>query len=215
MHIEFLVEDSSGKIALQGLIPKIIDAGFEFRIHAYKGVGRLPQGLRNTTDPGKRILLDNLPRLLRGYGQTYAASGFPNCVVVVCDLDDKSRSQFLQELVQVANECNPLLPAYFFFAIEECEAWYLGDITAIRSAYPHARKKVLDGYEQDSICGTWEVLSDAISKGGSQGLKKGGRHVIGTEKHRWAMEIPPYMDVELNRSPSFVDFRDGLRKLVL
>ncbi len=135
--------------------------------------------------------------------------------MVVCDLDDKSRSQFLQELVQVANECNPLLPAYFFFAIEECEAWYLGDITAIRSAYPHARKKVLDGYEQDSICGTWEVLADAISKGGSQGLKKGGRHVIGSEKYKWAKEIPPYMDVEGNRSPSFVDFRDGLRKLVL
>lgn len=213
MHIEFLVEDSSGKVALQTLIPKIVDAGLEFRIHSYKGVGRLPQGLRGSTDPCKRILLDNLPRLLRGFGETYASSGFPDCVVVVCDLDDKSKSQFLQELVQVANQCNPLLPAHFFFAIEEGEAWYLGDLTAIRSAYPHAKKGILDGYEQDSICGTWEVLADAITKGGSKALKKGGWHVIGAEKHKWAEEIPRYMDIEANRSPSFVEFRDGLRNL--
>lgn len=214
MHIEFLVEDSSGKTALQTLIPKIIDAGLEFRIHSYKGVGRLPQGLRDSTDPGKRILLDNLPRLLRGYGQAYAESGFPSCVVVVCDLDDKSKSQFLQQLAQVASECNPLLPAHFFFAIEECEAWYLGDLTAIRSAYPQAKKSILEGYKQDSICGTWEVLADAVTKGGSKGLRKGGWHSIGAEKHKWAMEIPCYMDIEVNRSPSFAEFRDGLRNLV-
>jgi hypothetical protein len=213
MYIEVLVEDSSGRNALQELIPRIVDGRVGFRIHAYKGLGRLPKGLQSTSDPGKRILLDNLPRLLRGYSATHAASGFPNCVLVVCDLDDKDKSRFLQELEQVANEYHSLLPTYFFFAIEEGEAWYLGDTKAIKSAYPNAKKNILEGYQQDSICGTWELLADAISKGGSKGLKKGGWHVIGAEKHKWAMEIPPHMDIEVNLSPSFVEFRDGLRKL--
>ena len=50
------MEDVSGKRALEVLIPKIIGAGQSFRIHAYKGIGRIPKG--------KRILLNNLPYLI-------------------------------------------------------------------------------------------------------------------------------------------------------
>jgi hypothetical protein len=39
MHFEILIEDISGKTALEILVPKIIDVEqHTFRIHAYKGM---------------------------------------------------------------------------------------------------------------------------------------------------------------------------------
>ena len=53
MHFEILVEDSSGKKALDILIPKIIDmnAGHTFRVHSYKGSGHIPRDLQSVSDP--------------------------------------------------------------------------------------------------------------------------------------------------------------------
>ncbi|QHG19998.1 hypothetical protein GJB62_14990 [Nostoc sp. ATCC 53789] len=74
MHFEILVEDISGKIALEILVPKIINTEqHTFNIHHYKGIGRIPKNLTSTSDPKKRILLDQLPRLIQGYGKTLGA----------------------------------------------------------------------------------------------------------------------------------------------
>jgi hypothetical protein len=74
MHFEILVEDMSGKIALDILIPKIIDIKeHTFKVHSYKGIGRIPKGLKSASDTKKRILLDRLPRLVQGYGNTFAS----------------------------------------------------------------------------------------------------------------------------------------------
>ena len=59
MHIEILVEDRSGQALLECLMPRF--EGITYRIHAYRGVGKLPRGLRPGTDAAKRILLDQLP----------------------------------------------------------------------------------------------------------------------------------------------------------
>ena len=103
--------------------------------------------------------------------------------------------------------------ARFCLAIEEGEAWLLGDLAAIRAAYPHAKTSVLNGYVNDSICGTWECLADAVYRGGAAALKKKGRHAVGREKSAWAENIPPHMNVEKNNSPSFAYFREKLREL--
>ena len=50
MHFEILVEDRSGKAALDILIPKIINANHSFKVRAYKGVGRIPKNLKSSTD---------------------------------------------------------------------------------------------------------------------------------------------------------------------
>ena len=101
MHFEILVEDQSGKKALDILVPKLVDAEDTFDIKAYKGIGRIPKGLVGRTDPRKRILLDQVPRLLRGYGRTHA--GYPaeyeTAVVVVCDLDDRCMKAFRGDLL--------------------------------------------------------------------------------------------------------------------
>jgi hypothetical protein len=92
MHVELLVEDLSGKKTLEILVPEILGDQDTFRVHAYKGIGRIPKNMRDATDPSKRILLTNLPKLLKGYGRTF--EGYPKdyraSVVLVCDLDDKN-----------------------------------------------------------------------------------------------------------------------------
>ena len=77
MHFEILVEDQSGKRALDTLIPKIIGAQDTFRVIGYKGSGRVPPNLTPKTNAVQRILLDQLPKLLRGYGQTFRQLSCP------------------------------------------------------------------------------------------------------------------------------------------
>ena len=71
----------------------------------------------------------------------------------------------------------------------------------------------LSKYRNDSICGTWETLADAVYPGGGNALAAKGYPVIGAEKSKWALAIAPFMDVDTNQSPSFQYFRDKLRAL--
>jgi len=212
MHIEVLVEDSSGAKLLDTLLPTLVGpwgAPHFWRIHAYKGIGRLPAGLSANSDPAKRALLNQLPRLLAAYGKTHGI----DAVVVVLDSDRRNCKAFLAELKALLNRCRPAPNTLFRLAIEEMEAWFLGDRTALLAAYPRAKKDVLDRYEQDSICGTWELLADAVYPGGSLAVKKAGWPLPGNIKHEWAENIGPHMDIARNLSPSFCRFRDGLQHL--
>jgi hypothetical protein len=213
MHIEVLVEDSSGKRLLEGLMPQFVGPYGEihtWRLHSYKGVGRIPQNLNAVGDPAKRILLDQLPRLLRGYGKTPGV----DAVVVIVDTDRRNCVEFLQELTEMSRACNSGIRTLFRLAVEEIEAWYLGDREALLAAYPRANKQAIAGYNQDSICGTWELLADAVYPGGSEEIKKVGWPLPGQIKHEWAEKIGPHMDPARNVSPSFRKLRNGLMRLV-
>lgn len=215
MHFEILAEDRSGKKFLDILTPKIVGRPHSFRVIAYKGLGRVPKNLTAAPDASNRQLLVNLPKLLRGYGETYAGypEDYPAAVIVVCDLDDKCLKAFLRQLYEILNECNPKPLARFCIAIEEGEAWLLGDIPAIKSAYPKAKDKMLKAYENDSVCGTWECLANAVYPGGEEALAKKGWQGVGREKSIWAEKIAPRMDVESNKSPSFRYFKNTLQRL--
>lgn len=213
MHIEVLVEDSSGEKLLAQLLPHILGEQGEphtWRLKAYKGIGRIPPGLTAKADPAKRILLDQLPRLLQGYGRTPGI----DAVVVVLDTDRRDCKAFLQELQSVAKQCDPAPNTMFRLAIEEMEAWYFGDRTALLNAFPRAKREVLDRYVQDSVCGTWELLADAVYAGGAAAIKKAGWPLSGQIKHEWAEKIGPFMNLRQNASPSFGKFRDGLASLI-
>ena len=216
MHIEVLVEDKSGSIALDCIMEKILGSNgsvHSWRTIPYRGLGHIPKNLRGASDPSKRNLLEQLPRLLRGYGRSLDKIGLPAAVVVVVDLDGRDCLTFKQELLDVLNACNPPPRALFRIAIEESEAWLLGDRDAVKAAYPGAKDSVLNGYELDSICGTWEVLADAIHPGGSARLKKSSYPATGRAKCEWAKNIAPHLDVDRNRSRSFQVFRDGVKAL--
>lgn len=213
MHIEVLVEDRSGAALVGALLPQVIGPQGDphtWRLHPYKGIGRLPAKLGAKADPAKRALLDQLPRLLSGYGKTPGI----NAVVVVLDNDRRSCTAFLRELKSLLARCEPAPRTLFRLAIEEMEAWFLGDRQALLAAYPRAKKQVLARYEQDALCGTWELLADAVHPGGHAAIRAAGWPLPGQIKLEWAQRIASHMDVERNVSPSLCKFRDGIRRLV-
>jgi hypothetical protein len=212
MHLEVLVEDVSGAKLIEAVLPKIIgDYGITntWRVHPYRGIGRLPAGLSSKTDPSKRALLDHLPRLLCGYGRTPGI----DAVLVILDSDRRDPITFLAELENILEHCQAPPVTQFHLAIEEMEAWMLGDRAALLTAYPRAKKDVLNRYRQDSICGTWETLADALYPGGSAAVQKAGWPLPGQIKNEWVELVSPLLNVEVNTSPSFCKFRDLLREL--
>lgn len=217
MHFEILVEDQSGKAALDHIVPKIIGEMHTYCVHSYKGIGRIPKDMLDTKEASKRILLDNLPKLLKGYGKTFVQypPGYRASVILVCDLDDKCLKAFRRELFGILDACDPAPETRFCIAIEEGEAWFLGDLNAIKIAYPRAKDDVLNSYVNDSICGTWEKLADAVYPGGSRKLASKGGKAVGGEKSRWAENIASQMDVMNNSSPSFQYFRNKLQSLTM
>ncbi len=213
MHFEILIEDLSGKKALQILIPKIVGARHTFSIYPYKGIGHLPIKSQNPTTANTGHLLDDLPKQLRAYGKSYANDP-TKVVIVVCDLDKRCLKTFRKELFSVLNACNLKPETRFCIAIEEGEAWLLGNIPAIKKAFLKAIDNVLNSYQNDSICGTWELLADAIYAGGAKSLQKKTWRARGKVKSVWAQKITPYMNVDKNASPSFCYFRDKIRELI-
>lgn len=214
MHFEVLVEDTSGKLALESIFPLLLGQQGEahtWRVISYKGIGRLPRGLKSGADARSRQLLDQLPRLLQGYGRSLDND---SAVIVVLDSDRKDCRELKTELLKLLARCSVRPRTLFRIAIEELEAWFLGDRDALLTAYPQAKCDVLERYVQDSICGTWEVLADAIHPGGSEALLREGWPAPGKAKCEWAKMIAPLMEMDANASPSFQAFRDGVRRLV-
>ena len=212
MHIEVLVEDSSGAALMTHLMPKLLNGTAErhaWRIHDFKGIGRIPKNLTATTDVRVKTLLDKLPRMLEGYGK----SGY-EAVLVLVDTDRQDAEAFRLVLQRMLKQCPNAPRTVFGLATEEVESWYFGDRTALIEAYPRADKKILDKYQQDKVCGTWEMLADALVKGGAAALKKQGFFKTGEFKHECAHRIGPLMDVTRNRSPSFCQFRASSLALV-
>jgi len=107
--------------------------------------------------------------------------------------------------VAVLNSCDPKPVTLFRFAIEEIEAFYLGDETAIRRAFPQAKLYRMRDYSQDSICGTWECFQGVI----------GAR---AEDKPEWGRRMAHHLATEWrgagsNRSPSFRQLCRALRIL--
>ncbi|BAQ63583.1 DUF4276 family protein [Geminocystis sp. NIES-3709] len=94
--------------------------------------------------------------------------------------------------------------------VEELEAWFFGDINAIRQAYPRVSQNLINQKpyrNPDNIKGgTWEALEKILNKAGYfQG---------GLQKLVCAREISGYMNLNENRSKSFQIFVQGLLEII-
>jgi hypothetical protein len=213
MHFECLVEGRSDKTVLSILLPKIFGTynnPHTWKIHEHRGIGSLPSDLSAQPNRADQTLLHNLPSKLRAYGK----ASQDLVVVVLVDLDERPDCRaFKAALQNTLQSCSPAPRTLFRIAIEEVEAWFLGDQDAIKAAYPDAKQSILDQYDQDSQYGTWELLADAIYPGGCSHLQAKGKRSVGalSEKRKWAANITPFMDINANRSPSFKVFRSGLQ----
>ena len=211
MHLEFLIEDISGEQLVRDLVDSWLSPEMATRkYHSFKGIGgSVPKKVGGTAQEiANKTLLDNLGRLLAGYGNCFepGKATYPYAVVVVCDLDRRDKRQFEKDFSDLCTHCPHPPNAFLRLAIEEMEAWLLGDVTAILSAYPKCKRQMISRYKQDSICGTWELLADAIFPGGRKRLQNMAYGEIGKIKCEWAREIAPHMVPSRNKSPSFQAF---------
>jgi hypothetical protein len=216
MRFEILVEGQTELTALSILLPKIVgeyEKPHKWKIHKHRGIGKIPDNPAEKPNEGDRTLLHNLSSKLRSYG----AEQDPDLVVVVLvDLDDKHDCvAFKNQLVALLNTCDKKPHSLFCLAIEELEAWYLGDSHALKLAYPDMKQASLENYMQDSQVGTWEILAEIIYSGGLNQLTVKGKrsNFVLEEKKNWAKRIPYFMDINNNLSPSFNYFVKKLQEL--
>ena len=154
-------------------------------------------------NPRREGLLDQLPAKLRAYGR--ALDPATDRVLVFLDLDSDSCLDLKGRLLATLGSCDPRPVVLFRIAIEELEAFYLGDPAAIRRAFPHAKLRRMKSYIQDSVCGTWEVFRQVID-------------AALEDKPLWAEKMGIHLGVEwkgknANRSESFRQFCRGLLML--
>ncbi|MBM4397560.1 MAG: hypothetical protein FJ087_17970 [Deltaproteobacteria bacterium] len=202
MRIHVLVEGSSEKKLLDVWLPRFLP-GHTFVVHPHRGKGHLPADPTRPPDPKRLGLLDQLPAKLRAFGKSLDPA--IERVLVLVDQDDDACKELKGRLVSAAAACDPAPIALFRIAVEETEAFYLGDPGAIRRAFPGSRLHKLRDYVQDSACGTWEKFRDVIA-------------APTEDKVAWAEIIAPHLGTEwqghrANRSPSFRSLCTGLRRL--
>lgn len=201
MHLEIVIEEPSIQPVLEQLIPKIAP-GISFQLITFQG---------------KKDLLAKLPQRLKAYAKWMPPD---YRIVVLIDEDRQDCRQLKKEMDAAAQQANlptkshPDSRGRFVvlnrIAIEELEAWFFGDWTAVRTAYA----RVSSSWPQkrsyrhpDQIAGgTWEALERI--------LQRAGYYSGGLEKRKVAADIAPHMLPENNQSPSFQIFRQGIHALL-
>lgn len=213
-HIEALVEDSSGGVILDGLLRSVLserNTKWTYAIRRHRGIGKLPDDW--DVDPPRFAsgLLHLLPAKMRVYNRVYKAED-RNVIIVALDTDYRDPNTLFRDLANIRRKYAESLTVVIGIAVEELEAWLLGDREALLQAYPNINQNVLNRYEQDSVVGTWEVLARAILGSRASHLIKAGYPAVGTYKFKLAESVSPHLDAKRNISPSFQSFRNYLLK---
>ena len=199
MVVLCFVEEPSAEAALASLLPKLLpEAVFQFIIFQ-----------------GKRDLLLNIHSRLRGY-----ANWLPEDwrIIVLVD-EDREDCQELKRQLESAS-----LSAGFVsksqagggsfqvlnrIAVEELEAWFLGDVEALRQVYPRLPASLANRQrfrDPDRVVGgTWESLESL--------LQAHGYYPAGYPKLEAARQISQHMVPDRNHSHSFQIFIQGLQAL--
>jgi hypothetical protein len=201
MVLEVLVEEPSMQAALQPLLPRLVGEQCTWNV---RNLG------------SKQQLLAKLPARLRAYAAQ--ATMIDLRVLVLVDRDAEDCLVLKQRLETAATNvglttrttaegatfrvCNRIV-------VEELEAWFLADQSAMQAAYPKVRTVAgRRAYrDPDNVAGgTWEALERL--------LQHHGYHAGGLAKVQAARDIAPHLDLDNARSRSFAAFVHGVRSLV-
>ena len=199
MHIEFLIEETSAEIVLTEIVPKILGGEVTFKVHDFRG---------------KTNLLKKLPDRMRGYGNIIKYQEDLR-IVILLDKDSQDCQELKQKLEKIAEQAGLLthsksetFQVLNRIIVEELEAWFFGDIEAMKEAYPKVPPNLTKSKSYripDEIKGgTWEALERILSSSGY--YEKGFM-----PKTEVARNIAPFMNPEENSSKSFQVFRDGIK----
>ena len=202
MHLVFMLEEPSTEAFLQGFLPGVFPDGVSWDLHPFNG---------------KQELLRELPVRLKAY-----RSWLPEDWRIVVLLDeDRQDCRVLKRTMEAmalgagfATRSAPARDGRFVvlnrIAVEELEAWFLGDITALAEAFPGVpptlgqREKFRD---PDGVSGgTWEALERV--------LQDAGHFAGGLGKIALAREMGPRLNPARNTSGSFRVFAEGLASII-
>jgi len=203
MQIEVLVEEPSAEAALKKLLPKIL--------------GRTRARIRNLGS--KSQLLRKLPSRLAAY-RNRIAKGEDLRVVVLVDRDNDDCMALKANLEAMASRSGLLTKSapgrggsfhvVNRIAVEELEAWFIGDPEALRAAFTslpriNPRKGIFRN--PDNIRGgTWESLH--------RFFRSHGIYRSSYPKIEAARKIAEKLSPDRNNSVSFQAFRRGLESLI-
>ncbi len=167
----------------------------------------------------KPALLKNLPTRLRGYAGRQDES--PRILVLV-DRDNDDCRELKGQLEAAARDAGLATkstpdPVGAFrvvnrIVIEELEAWFFGDVAAMRAAFDRVPSTLASrqGFrDPDAVAGgTWEALHRVLKRAGHYD------RVTTLPKIEVARRIASKMDPARNRSKSFEAFVSGLNALL-
>lgn len=201
MQVDVYVEELSAEVALRNLLPHLLPGDCLVRYFTFRG----------KSDP-----LAKLPQRLASY-RGRPAGDWRVLVLVDRDNDDctelRARLDGMAHQRQLATRPGPGAEQRLVLnriAVEELEAWFMGDVEALRAAYPrvsatlHRQAKYRD---PDAIAGTWEALERVLRRAGYYGD-------AGMPKIEVARNVSQHMDPERNTYHSFQVFARGVRALV-
>ena len=213
MHIQFLIEDHSGEVLICKVMEKLACDSVTCDYKSFKGIGGFKEKGK-ATDIKTNKLLTDLEGYLKGFDKYFR--DYDACIFIILDNDTRKTTEFRNELEEKAQSWGISTECVFCIAVEEMEAWLLGDEQALITAYPNAKMAKYREYVQDSICGTWEYLADIIFDGGLKNFKKQcpTYRERGKYKAEWAEKIGAVMDLNNNKSPSFRYMITNLRRVM-
>lgn len=200
MHVDFFLEEPSAEAFLQGIVHKLLPAGVTVGFIVFQG---------------KQDLLRNLKPRLKGY-RSWIPDDHKIVVLIDEDREDCKALKATLEAAAVAaglsTKSNPKRGSFVVLnriAVEELEAWFLGDIPALVAAYPGVPPTLgaRAGYRNpDAIAGgTWEALERVLRQAGYFGG--------GLPKIEVARKMAKHMEPARNTSASFGQFVQGLAAL--
>jgi len=191
MHIEVYLEEESAEAALTNLLPRIMPADWTAAPYVFHGRNDLLRRLR----PHLRKYLHWPEGDWRVVVLVDRDSN--DCHELKVRLDDIAEAAGLVPKSRADGRCFHVLNR---IAIEELEAWFFGDVEALRAAYPAVPETLA---ERAFEGGTAEALARVL-----------GFPPDRLPKIAVARAISQHMDPARNRSCSFQVFRSGIAGLV-
>jgi len=197
-HVEVIVEEPSMEAALRILLPRVLgDTTFEIYRHR-----------------GKNDLLKKLPSRLKGY-KPWLPEDWR--ILVLLDRDGDDCHELKRRLEKITTDAGLKTKAISTrryqvvnrLAVEELEAWYFGDWSAVRKAYPRVSETIPNERrfrDPDAINGgTWETFEKI--------LKRHNYFQGGLRKLEAARTVAEHWDPEANTSKSFKALYNALQEM--
>lgn len=186
MRIEFLLEEPSMVNVLTEILPKILPEEYQLNTNCF---------LR--PHQGKSDLRKSIPNKIRAF------SNSPEDVkiVILHDQDSNDCKELKRQIYELCIQSGDC-PVLIRIVCKELEAWYLGDMDAIQNVYPRfkaSNHKRTAKFRNPDICNASDEL---------------GKMIPDFQKGYASREIPKSMDVEVNTSESFNQFKNGILKFL-